>query len=284
MISITSRDCAHFANRMNAELDALMISNQQDVRIAVAALRALLVQDQMREELPLELQERISRVRSLMDDPLSINDLSLYPLGHLQQYQRIAQERIQSKVSELLCSTPHDLERETHRLCEQQALAARNQAYLSTCRPPIGVASTLSERDWLVTEQENFIRERQGFVRSFGESNSVARALRNAREDRTENNNVPESVEESPQGSRGMMQVRRNFFDIGTLRAMNPGFVIDRAFALDMVRNNAGVFRLLHISLQQDRSFMVAALQANREVYHFFAPEWRQDPEIFAAR
>lgn len=155
---IAPRDRANFAELINSKLDSIPIHNQEEARIAAAALGSLIGRGQP-QEIPPSLLERITDIRDLMNDPLSVGDPSLYPNGQLQQYQQIAMERIPAKIQELLSLTPSEIEREEKRLQEQRSTAERDQEYLRTRQPPTDEASTISEAAWLRQQQEEFQRE-----------------------------------------------------------------------------------------------------------------------------
>jgi hypothetical protein len=159
IIPLTSKDRAPFVALINAALDSLSVQNQEDARIAAAALRALLEGRDQPQGVPPSLQERISCIRDLVNDPLSVGDPACYPEGQLREYQHIAMERIPAKIRELLSFSPSDIEREARRRQDQRRAAERDQEYLRTRQPPTGDACTISEEECLRQQQAAFARE-----------------------------------------------------------------------------------------------------------------------------
>ena len=142
--AIPSREQATFVELMNSKLDSIPIQNQADAQTAAAAL-GFLIGNNNPQSVPPPLQDRIEDLRELINDPLSIGTPSLYPPGHLRQYQQIAKERIPAKIRELLQHNSETIQREAARFRDQQIQkkhALENREHL-----------------WLLRKQKEFERE-----------------------------------------------------------------------------------------------------------------------------
>lgn len=155
---LASKDQARFADLMNSKLDLLPVHNKEEARIVASALQALLKHHQ-EQSIPAtmqDLQDRISDISDLMQDPLSVGDMNLYPAGHVQAYQTIARQRIAAKIGVLLAATDEEIVREVKRCDEDKRAGEVFQRDIKNAQPPTGKARTVSKHVWLQELQARF--------------------------------------------------------------------------------------------------------------------------------
>lgn len=149
---LTSRLIADYTELANHQLDAIPIRTEEDF-LAVREALLSITEPSEKHTVPDSLRDRVKSLQEMINSPeLYVQDEENYP-----EFQNIMLLRIAAKIREIDTLTPHARSNYIQSQEGMREEASRNQTLMASRRAPL--ESVISEREWLLQEQERFQRE-----------------------------------------------------------------------------------------------------------------------------